>query len=504
MRNKLAFASLILLLTLPSIASAEVSKQDPFATIGEDFLVVAKESYNPELYVLFDNTTIYIDIEDDGVWEEKVVRNAGQKYTVSIPTQPLFYGTRIHTDKPVLYWQRMNSWIQEVVPPISSLRSEYYAFDGRWYAVVVENATIYVDNNDDGTIDNTIDATKLRRVSVPVNNFARVFSDKPFYLYYSSNTFAGQKGTDFYIQWNELNRIIVLENNTVLKIDRNNDGYYDEEHTLNKGVVTNFAGFTLANGAHIWTDKPIVIFCKRGGYGQIYYVPPSNMLGNDAWSPDSNNYYRITGLFGEETGLYVNTTYYIDKATENDLIPNAVSTVNKNEYKGLPNLGRVHVWGNMPFCLSYYYSYYYYRIPYSSISVTTYGTQKVLGANELTEIYVRVFNPFANTTATNLSLTIPIPLNFSLPNGNSLEFTIEKRFLRNDTVISSDTVTLTPTIEENYIFKINKSVTSLLNSLEPMTYLDIRYSVVTPSEYGSYRFDPVSLKYDALTWNMPQ
>ena len=480
-----------------ALQATTMSEEDPFATIGEDFLVVGKESGAPVFYILFDNTHIYIDIEDDGVWEEHIVRNAGSSYTVSIPTRTILYGTRIHTDKPVIYWQRLHGY--DVIPPIGALRTSYYVYGGTWYVVVPENTTINVDNNDDGIIDSSINATPLTRNSISASNFARVFADKPFYLYCSS-TLATQSGTDFYLPWTEINRLIVTENNTLLKIDIDNDGHYDEEHTLNKGVVTNFAGFTFNHGAHIWTDKPVAIFSR---YWNTYRVLPSNMIGNDMWSPGSGSDYYITGFFKEDTGLYSNTTYYIDKVTDNDLIPDATGVVNANQYKSLPSLGMIHTWGNMPFIESYYHNYG--TIPYSSITSTTYGTQKVLGANESTEIYVRVFNPFATTTANNLSITVPIPKNFSLHDGNNLTLNIEKRFLRNDTVIANDTIVVSPTnTGENFVFTITKTNTSLLSSLEPMTYYDIRYQVVTPPRYGSYRFEPVSLSFDAETWNMPQ
>ncbi len=494
-----------------ALQATTMSKENPFATLGEDFLVVGKENYAPVLYIPFDNTNIYIDIEDDGVWEERIVRNAGDSYTVSMPT--VLYGTRIHTDKPVIYWQHLHTYRYEVIPPISALPTSYYVYGGTWYAVVPENTTIHIDNNNDGTIDSTINATPLTRNSISASNFARVFADKPFYLYYA-HTLATSGGTDFYLSRSNIHKLIVTEDNTLFKIDKDNDGHYDEERTLNKGVVTDFTGYTFDYGTHIWTDKPVAVYSAYGG--MIYYVLPSNMVGNDMWSPGSDASYYITGLFKEDTGLYSNTTYYMDKVTDNDLVPDATGVVNANQCKSLStSLGMVHIWGTMPFYESFLYSrhysypsrwyYWYHIIPYSSITATAYGTQKVLGANEPTEIYARVFNPFATTTANNLSITVPIPKNFSLLDGNNLTLNTEKRFLRNDTVIANDTIVVSPTnTGENFVFTITQANVPLLSSLEPMTYYDLRYQVVTPSEYGSYRFEPVSLNFDAETWNMPQ
>ncbi len=489
--------------------NAAVSKEDPYHTVGTDFLVINYGSgYDPVLYVIFNNTQVYVDIENDGIWELQVVKNAGESLVVSIPTQSLRYGTRIHTDKPVINMQNFYyGYSYYSTPPISSLRSSYYVYGGAWYAVVPENAVINVDNNDDGTVDSSINATSMTLNSVSVSNFARVFSDKSFYLYYY--TFAAQGGTDFYLPWATVRRIIVTQNNTEVKVDTNNDGFYDGGTvTWNKGDITSFSGLTFKEGAHMRSDKPIVVYLYHGSNSDSYTYPlqPSDKIGNDMWSIGSGSYYYITGLFNNLTSMADNTTYYVDRATENDLIPNSADTVNSNQYKSLPDLGMVHIWANMPFMESYYnnyyyygYYYYYYLFPYSTISATQYGTQKYLGANEITTIQLRVFNPFANTTALNVSLTARFPSNFSMPDGNNVTLNIERRYLRNDTLIETSDVVLTPSLSGgNYVFNLS------LDFLDPMQYYNIGYELVTPSDVGSFRFDPVALDFEAETWNMPQ
>ncbi|CEG13698.1 exported hypothetical protein [groundwater metagenome] len=485
---------------------AELPKEEPLWTIGEDYLVV--ENGNPSLFFLFDNTEIYVDLKNDGVWEFYTVQNAGVQFTPSIAGQSITYGDKVHTSKPVIYYRGGNRY--DVVPPLGKWKSEYYAYGETWYAIVEENTTIYVDDNYDGTIDRNISAVPFTANSVAVNNFGRVFSDKPFYFWTSDNTGA-QKGTDFYLPWNGMWRILVLENNTEIKIDKNNDGFYDGGTvTWNKGVVSDFTGLSFADGAHLRFSKPVVVFLINCQYYccSYYSLPSSSMLGNDFWSlwSGDDSWYQLTGFFNNATGIAANTTYYADKVIENDLISNYNGTLISNQVTNTPVLGWIHIWGNMPFGCVYRYPYcYVYTIPQSSITSTTYGTQKYLGANEITEIYVRVFNPFANTTISNVNITVKIPSNFSLPNGNNLTLNIKKLYLRNDTVIENDTLVVTPTnTGSNYEFTITSVETSLLNSLDVMKYIDIRYQVVTPSEYGQYKFEPVHVDYTAETWNMPQ
>lgn len=490
----------IFILGTVNFVNAAVPKEEPLSTIGGDFLVI-RYDYRPVLYTLFDSTNIYVDIENDGVWELQIVKNAGESFEVYILTQSITYGTRIHTDKPVICQQRFYSNTYNPIPPISSLRSSYYAYGGTWYAIAQENLSIYVDNNDDGTIDTTIDATPLKRNSIPVSNFAKVFANKPFYLY-NEYVFAAQTGTDFYLPRSTVRKIIVTQNNTEVKVDKDNDGHYDGGTvTWNKGAITEFSGLTFTNGAHIRSDKPIAIYLYFYSNDDRYAYPiePSDMLGNDMWSYNSGIGWQITGFFNNATGIASNTTYYIDRVIENDLIPNSVDTVNSNQVKELPNLGYIHTWANMPFIEYYDYSSYHYVLPYSSITATQYGTQKYLGANELTTIRIGIFNPFANTTIADVNVTASFPENFSIPIGDDITLNIEKRYLRNDIVIESSTVIVTPSLENgDYVFRIS------LNTLEPMRYYNIEYQIVTPSEVGSFHFNPVKLDYEAETWNMPQ
>jgi hypothetical protein len=117
---------------------------------------------------------------------------------------------------------------------------------------------------------------------------------------------------------------------------------------------------------------------------------------------------------------------------------------------------------------------------------------------------VNVFNPFANDDAVNLTVTISFPDSFSMTDGN-VTLNVEKRYLRNDTVISSDTLTMTPVnTGSKYVFTVSNADSSLFDSLDAMQYVDIKYRIITPSTIGTYDFDPVNVEYLSETWNMPQ
>jgi len=67
--------SYILVTSYMYSVSAAVPKEDPFFSIGEDFLVIKAQDYHPQLNILFDNTNIYIDTDNDGTWNYHYTRN---------------------------------------------------------------------------------------------------------------------------------------------------------------------------------------------------------------------------------------------------------------------------------------------------------------------------------------------------------------------------------------------------------------------------------------------
>ncbi len=492
-------------------AGAAVSKEEPFFSIGTDFLVIKAQDYHPQLNVLFNNTNIYIDTDNDGTHNYHFTRNAVDTFdfsALSLPS-PVTVGARIHTDKPVEYWQQLyyyhyyyngySYYYYTSVPTLNAQGSSYFVPAGIWYVVASGDIVINIDINNDGSLDNSTNVSKLKRgeINVPTN-FSRIYSDKPFYLY-DSYTIVGPSGTDFNIQWNTIKKLVVTEDNTTVEADINNDAINDWQSVYNKGVYTNL---NFDYGVRIHSNRPIVVFTQLSSDISAYSTP-SNRTGSDVWSKFTDDTYAYI------IGIYDNTTYYLDKVAENDVNPDYNYTINHGEKKSLPNVGKTHVWGNKPFIqlynmdiAQYYISYNIY--PYSTISATQNPTQIYIGANELITMDIRAFNPFANTTINNVTLTASFPDSFSMPDGN-VTLNIEKRYLRNDTLIASDTLTLTPSnASGNYIFAMSNADSAIFDSLDSMQYYDINYQIVTPYATGNYEFAPVQLGYSAETWNLPE
>ncbi|MFH0861148.1 MAG: hypothetical protein V1921_08095 [Candidatus Altiarchaeota archaeon] len=508
----------VLVLLEVNLVSAAVTGDDPFLSTGTEFLAIRwddnhKYKYGPYYYhhpmimPLFNSTNIYVDANDDGVWEYKHTKNAGEWLSFEVLPLPglINPGARIHSDKPVIYKQylRMYShscgWAcayyvdsESIVPPLNSLRNEYFIYNGEWTIVPQQSITVNVDMGNDGTVDNTISAPKLIKtlVTIPTGSFARVYSNGSFYLYNTIGV-VGPASSDFYIQDENVSKLVVTEDDTLVEIDFNNDGHYDNSSNYSRGV---YGLLQLNNGAHLHSNKPVTVYVYEGEYAL-----PSTMIGSDVWSTGHN---YVVGLFD-------NTTFHADDLLENNLAPELDDTVDANVEK--PSAGpfqnnQKHVWSDKPLISKYYYRDEAHILgPYSAISTATHGLQKYLGAEEITTIETRVFNPFADTTAYNLTLNFRIPPGFTLPLGNSLEVSIQKKVLMNDSITESETVTVNPTYSAGeYIVTLSRSDSAILGTLEPMAYLNVQYQVVTPSAYGTFEFDSVILGYEAETWNMPE
>lgn len=512
-----------ILLFYSVVVDAAVTREDPFISIGTDFLILTPGNDNHVIKTWFNNTNIYLDLEDDGVWDFKYTKNSGEDLAITHLNPDLIKpGTRIHADKPVEYSQYFGLW--GVVPEIRNLKKEYYVdntpekstpyyggpcgyyashYSHRPYYVAVpqnsnEITTIYADYMN-GTVT-SINVSHLSRgiVQGPIHcgNYQpmpmRIYSNREFYLY-DGNGVIGPAGNDFYLPWQNIQKLVIIKNDTEVRIDKNNDMNYDMTIINDSGI---YGSFSLAHGSHIHSNNPIAVFTDWG-----YYALPSNMTGNDIWSRDLSGWNYCWGswqncynIYNNILGLFESTNLNFDRIKENDLSPDFNFTINQNEYRTINSKikegSRFHIYADKPFIeISDNNNGVF---PYSSISATQQSRQKYLGANEVTTIEVRIFNPFANTIIHNLTATIRFPHLFFWLNESVV---IEKRYIMNDAIVENSTFVVTPA---DYQFSMNLSI------LESMQYYDIEYQLRTPLQIGSFEFEPVTISYEADTWNMPQ
>jgi len=124
---------MILILSQP-ILTHSIS-EEPYCYAASDFMVAKYKDYPPQLIALYDNTDIFFDINNDGVWEYKTRINKNKPYYPKT-SWDLQSGSYIHSSKPIIYNQKIyeigtppkNSINYQCVPPISSLKKRDSSF----------------------------------------------------------------------------------------------------------------------------------------------------------------------------------------------------------------------------------------------------------------------------------------------------------------------------------------------------------------------------------------
>ncbi len=496
-------------LNIPQNDHHTVPYIDPFYGVGTEYLIGGGTAYS-----LFDNTTIYSDTNNDGIYDHSYELDASEYIDPNSP----YPGSRIYSDKPIVYEKRLcktgttnaEVYYLSSVPPINVLKNEYYIPQGTWYFASQQPQTIFIDENFNDLIDSQINID-INGGTFLVNNYSRVFSDKVFYCY-NKNSFIGPPGTDFYNINEDVEMILIIEDNTDINIDLNNDGNFDESLNLDVGE---YGPYTWTSGCHINSTKPILIFNDINWYGNCQqtgiYIPPSHMMGSDKYL---HVFLGSLSRYRTHIGSFSNNTLYAEGVTNNLGIPEWNQSLGANEKIDIEwSPQTIHIWGTKPFegyfgdywnAPSYHYTdtyRYYYPFPSSYISSINLHFPEEIELDTFIEMKIRVFNPLAITELNNIGLTIRIDDNFTIPSGDIIDINIEKRYLKNDTLIYNDLFQKSVTNQDNLkIIQILPVDSDILLSLDSLQYYEITYQILSPSTPELYNFPPVTIGYSTSTW----
>jgi len=458
------------------------------------------------VWILFDNTNLYIDSNNDGVYDYKEVYNKDTRVNPSLS----YHGTRLFSDKPIIYsvvtYAAGDNRQYNMIPPLHALKSDYIIPAETWYLGATTDLIVDVDYKLDGSIDQQVSISKLNGGTLTTSELAKVSADQPFYCY-NAYTFVDTPGSDYYLQSPDLDELHILENDTMISLDLDNNGVYDNYTEYDKGTYTLS---DITHGAHLSSSKPVLLIDQYNNFRKNY-IPPSNTMSSDYYAIGMDAY----GYGGSVhvIGCFNNVTLYGDYLTSHDLVADKTQHIGANEYNSwnwLSGYDGIHLWGTKPFSAwsyaarTYYYYYYFTRAVPSCITATTLRNLNELEGNQEVTMEIRVFNPTANTEIRNVTIDGPINDDFDIPGGGSLAVTIEKLYLCNDTAIANESFSLIPTHSNgNYHVELSKLDTLLFSNLGPLQYYTITYSIITPSLIGNYQFEPVEISYDASTWILP-
>ncbi|MBR9676536.1 hypothetical protein GOV04_00150 [Candidatus Woesearchaeota archaeon] len=491
---KLFLKATFLLLLISLACNAQLSKQLPQHTIGSEFLFVNYDSSNykqtfnipPRVIPLFDNTNIYVDLNNDGLWDYTFLKDQFEVLILKLDQATINRGARLQADKPIIYYDQSTGYDLIVHSPTNAYKKDQYlvGHSDIAYFVAPQNTVVEVDDDLDGDTDFEIIVQKGKSISQYIRSTSHLTSDKPFYAYNALGT-TSNKAKTFYTIGRYV-RLQVLEDDTEVFIDFNADGLKDYNYSFDAGAQ-DLVLETI--GALIKSDKEILVFnndrYSGTGFNTIDLMP-CEMLNNEVYTFSGS---RVLGLFGPNNSEYDNTILEVDDQFE---------SINPNTYAVVEGSGLKHVVLNSPANVYFYHTTekFIQYSAYASIFATTYPKTKYMQTDETIELVTRVFNTFSNTVANDFIITQPINPLFATD--NKVLVTVILKRLVDDSIVDSDTFSKEAAPGAPLI--IDDGDSKLFDELPALHYYDIIFELLSPSEYGLYSFGSASITFDANTW----
>jgi hypothetical protein len=499
------FVFIVFIFIIPTFS--QVTKEKPLFAIGTEFLSISNDA--SLAIVLYNNTEIYIDTNNDDVWDFSFFTNESS----SVDLKPsnginLKIGSRIYSTKPIWLKQRMayyNSYLGGnticyeygvSVPPISNLQKKYTIQTSSFYILSNQDTTAIVNNN-----------TFILKKSTPIfltgqTIPAKITSNTPIYVF-SSQTFATQIFEDFYTDFDNV-QLLILEDNTSILFDYDNDGNYDGgSNNYNKGIYV----ITTSFGAHIHSDKGIGIFTKPDffpstlGYFTYVSLLPSSQISNEyfAYSYSSKSYVLspitsyATGIFSKNIGLY-NVTKLENAVNEN------IVNLSENSIFNYSNNKLDHIVANQPFLFketnglvklgaNIFCSYQSTQNPSADIIFTQYPKYKNIKTDSNTSIIVRLFNTFFNTKISNTTIEIFTKSPFEVIKTSKISL----KEITKDGILSN--------ISFENVQILADSILIYVEEIPSNTYIEIEYDTKTSESSGQHEFSNTLVSYNADTWS---
>lgn len=501
MKKKLLIFTLFFMM-INSLFVISIS-EEPYCYAGSDYYVIQHGNYPPELIALYDNTQIFFDINNDGIWEYRKTINKNTPY---YPTTNwnLKDGSLIHSNKPIVYNQKIysssNDRNYQCIPPINALRNEIvlypvYVNNGLW-KIISPNATINIIDK------NNVLTTKNIESSITINipdNTAKptdvwyINSTKPI-IATSNFGFSSRLDTDFIKSVSGTTMIVTIEDNTLVEFDLNSDGIFDESEIMNRGNKE----FDLTAGTRIKSNKKIGVF-EREWWAKLDYsqcIPTKSVNDELFLKIHAKGRIYVTGLFNDDDGF--NNTFYqlTDGNTHiNDaVISNGVRVVS-NSYS---NIVRIKADKPVSAFYKHYYSnsYYKFQRPFQTIEpyITSFSKLKFIGLNDSAIINVRVLNP-TSYDLDDVKVTIRYLDVFPTIN---VTYYFSIRNLDGDSPLVTETPKTSPTLT---IFGV-KEFTINLGTILAEEYADINYYLKTPTDPGIFNLPKATLEFNSNIWTI--
>lgn len=497
-----------------------MSMENPFFAISMDYYAYGWT----HIESLYDNTTIKIDRDNDGVWDEYFVLNKGIRKERGLPPS-----AHIQSTKPILVWTKEHAGYNyhydigtTFIPPASELGKDYfipclsptdsYIKSFNVFVIVVpiySNTNIQIDKDNDGWFEKSINLGPGQTYFETMNNGGKIHSDKPVMAimdvsvvrekddhtigYGVSRSCLARPGNCYYTTYGKL--ILYAIGDTTIYIDTNRDGVTDSSFTMSASSTKTLSNYPYAT--KIYSPNKFVLM-RYDEYTKVLgdiaigitSLAPSKELGMDYFLRENAYVYAI----------FSNTTIYLDY--DNDGVFEEQQIIGTS-----PTLITAkHIHANKPiaaYIVKRFYdgnNYYCYldRCPVASISVSTDIIPNEMGYNETAVQHIVVANP-TEVIAKNFTIIAYTPKQFFVE--NPLAIKIVKKDLYSDALISSEEIQVVPSItSDNHKIEISYIRSNLLKELSPHEYYLITFNIKSPLHGKTYIFKPVEVTYMANTW----
>lgn len=507
---------ILILINLSTLTYSEVSK-DSFFTIGSEFLIIKNpNSPNPlqtQIIIIYPNTNIFIDINNDGVDDYHLNYEHKGQYTLSTIWQ-ITEGSRITSDKPIYYYQTIFSYNNYslvpnfinsdkifIIPSVDNYRKEYYIINGSYRFLSKENTIIYIDENIDGTIDKQVYTKNFTTINL--NNFSRVFSNNTFFGY-SNDSITSPIGTDFFTSTDKMQLIISI-NNTKLDFDFNMDTNIDNSYTLNKGVYN----FTVIPGTRIISTNNISCFdyynyitqtADLTKYTKLFSpCKRTSDISNEFFIYVTKKNHSLIGLFNNESYNSQNYSVTLTSLNSEEIVIDNLTSNNKKNIDVsfysvnaitpiIDSLEYKESSGASPSIIYNYSagSLIAYKKPY----LITKSKSKIITPNSTMILSVRLFNPQSTNSLENIEIYIPLSCGLLIKQGIA---NYKKESLNIGLIEENSKVLIEDNINNQIIFRYD-------NSLEGESFLDVDFVFLTPVQTNICSFGKTMVSYKTRTW----
>ncbi|PLW79817.1 hypothetical protein C0585_05745 [Candidatus Woesearchaeota archaeon] len=478
--------------------------QDPGCYAGSDYYVFKYQDFAPEFTALYDDTDLYFDIDNDGVWEYKSNIDAFETYNAELNWK-LKDNSYVHSSKPIVYNQRTfeldgslgTSYGYACIPPIDSLKYELIlpelkSTDFTWN-IISKNASLNILGSDGSLkkvdIEDSYDL--YVRADHTTSDVWYINSTKPLFAISNSGS-VSHLGTDFFKVAPGITYIGVIEDETNIKVDENGDGIFESGEYLDTGLHR----FSFTAGSRIKSNKKIGVFESQEPVPDYYTRDITSAILADSINDElfvkihEKNRVFITGVFNDDEGFLVTDFEYENENYTGDegVVSNSV------ERLGFEGSGFVKAKRPVTTFFNYNSGRYAYQRPFQTIEpyISSFSKLKFLGLEDDAIINVRAFNPTIRTLE-----DIEVTINFiDYFTDENIEYRMSIKNLEDDSIIEGPITSSVTPIDLGGIREFNIDI----DRLEPNQYVDIDYTIITPPIEGIYSFPPANMKFKSEIW----